>query len=342
MIKKIIVFLLLVVFVLSLTACGEKESKYTDEMFALDTFISFTLYDDDEELCKNTVEKCKNEIKRLEKLFSATLPDSDVYKINHREGDSVAVADETAYLLNESLGLSSKVDGAFDITIRELMSAWGFDSKEYKVPSDSEIEKALLNVGYDKVSVEGNLVTLESGVKIDLGGVAKGYIGEMVSEVIKNSSVDCAIVNMGGMIITVGEKESGEKFTVGVEHPDDTKGYFYTFFCDEVFVSTTGAYQRYFEENGVKYHHILDTKSGKPCDSEFSSVTVVGSSGEKTDMLSTAFFVMGLEKTKEYLKTHDDNSVVILSKDEKTLYVSESLNGTLEKEFKDEINIVYI
>ena len=342
MIKKTIAFLLLAFFACSLTACGETDSKYTDEMFALDTFISFTLYDNDEELCKTTVDECKREITRLEKLLSATHTSSDVYKINLSDGDSVQVSDETAYLIKESLELSSVVDGSFDITVRELMSAWGFDTKEYKVPENEVIEKALLKTGYEKVSVDKNLVTLESGVKIDLGGVAKGYITEMVSEVIKNSSVSCAVVNMGGMIITVGEKESGEKFTLGVEHPDDNKGYFYTFETDEVFVSTSGAYQRYFEENSVRYHHILDSKSGKPAQSEFSSVTVVGKSGEKTDMLSTAFFVMGLDKTKEYLKENEDYEVIMLSADEKTLYVSESINGSLEKEFKDDINIVYI
>lgn len=342
MIKKIVAFLLLVVFVLPLTACGEKESKYTDEMFALDTFISFTFYGSDENALKDTLYECKSEISRLEKLLSATVKDSDVYKINNRVEHTVKVSDETAYIIKNALNTAFECDGAFDITVRELMSVWGFDTKEYKVPLESEIEKALLNVGYDKLSINENTLTLEDGVKIDLGGVAKGYIASKICDIIIESPVSCAVVNMGGMIITVGEKENGENFTLGVEHPDDNKGYFYTFEIGEAFVSTSGSYQRYFEENSVRYHHILDSKSGKPCESEFSSVTVIGNNGEKTDMLSTAFFVMGLDKTKEYLKTHSEYSVIMLSSDMKTLYVSENLNGEVQNAFKDDINVIYI
>ena len=353
--KKILcVAMALVITTLSLCGCSSYQNFVKDEMFALDTIIRFTIYDDDEQLCKSTIDACKAEIVRLENLLSATKESSDIYKLNHSSGKAVKVSDETLYLIKNACEISAKTDSAFDVTIRPLMSIWGFDTKEYKVPSNDEIEKTLLNVGYENIAINGNEITLKNGMALDLGATAKGYIGDEVRDVINDSFVYSAIVDMGGMIITKGDGKSDDEsyFTIGLQYPDDNGECFFTFDCLETTISTSGGYQRYFESDGVRYHHILDSKTGKPSESDISSVTVIGEQGFECDALSTAFFVMGVDKTIGYVNTHKNDSfknsrVIILSSDLKTLYLSEefkkdNLNHELLAPYSKDIEIVYI
>lgn len=344
----------LVISVLSLCGCTNSQNFVKDEMFALDTIIRFTIYDEDEKLCKSTIDACKAEIVRLENLLSATKEGSDIYKLNHADGQAVKVSDETLFLIQNACEISTLTDGEFDISIRPLMSIWGFDTKEYKVPSSEDIEKTLLNVGYENIAINGNEITLKKGMAVDLGATAKGYIGDKVRDVINDSLVYSAIVDMGGMIITKGDGKSDDDryFTIGLQYPDDKGECFFTFDCTEVAVSTSGAYQRYFELDGVRYHHILDSKTGKPSERDISSVTVIGEQGFECDALSTAFFVMGVDQTIDYLNAHRNDSfknlrLIILSADMKTLYLSEkfksdNLNHEVLDPYSKDIEIVYI
>lgn len=347
-----VVFALLIA-VLPLCSCEKITSPYTDEMFALDTIIRFTLYDENEKLCEDTVQLCKDEITRLENLLSISKESSDVYKLNKSDEETVLLSEETAQLIIQACDISKSCDGAFDISVKPLMTLWGFDTKEYKVPSDSEIEKTLPLVSFENIKVERESVTKPKDTAVDLGGIAKGYVADKVRDIIKNAGVNSAIINLGGMITTVGESSSADKdyWRIGVEHPDENDSYFFTFDVNEASVSTTGAYQRYFEKDSVVYHHIIDPYTGKPADSEFSSVTVVGESGVYCDALSTAFYVMGVDKTTQYIKENfkdelQNYRVIILSSDMKTLYLSENFKSDkivhkLEKAF-DDIEIVYI
>lgn len=339
--------------VLTLCSCKKTVTPYTDEMFALDTIIRFTLYDEDEELCKDVVGKCKDEITRLENLLSISKENSDIYKLNNSKEEKCSVNKETALLINEACDISKSCDGAFDISVRPLMTLWGFDTKEYRVPSDSEIEKTLPLVSYENINVDGEYVTKAENIEIDLGGIAKGYVADKVAKIIKNSGVSSALINLGGMITTVGESSSSDKdcWRIGIVHPKDKESYFFHFEVNETNVSTTGAYQRYFEKGSKVYHHIIDPKTGKPVENDISSVTVVGESGLKCDALSTAFYVMGVDKTAQYINDNfinelKDYKVILLSDDMKTLYLSGSFKNCdaqyeLEKTF-DDIKIVYI
>ena len=352
--KKLLCVVFALLFVcLPLCSCSVGQITYTDEMFALDTIIRFTLYDEDESLCKDTVDKCKDEITRLENLLSATKKDSDIGKINNRDSDTVAVTRETAELIKKANELSLSCSGAFDITVKPLVTLWGFDSKNYTVPTDQEIKETLLNVGYEKLRANDEKITLDENVALDLGGIAKGYICDRVKAIIEKTEVNSAIINLGGMIATIGQSSSKDKehWRIGVEHPSDNESYFFTFDVIHPFVSTTGAYQRYFEKDSEIYHHILDTKTGYPAKSDISSVSVISDSGVECDALSTAFYVMGVEKTTDYINKNltqkgERYQVVILSSDMKTLYLSEefekdSIAHSIEKTF-DDIEIVYI
>ena len=352
--KKIIsVCLVFFLLILSLCGCVDKDNGVTDEMFALDTIIRFTLYDEDKELCEKVIEDCKAEIIRLENMLSATKEGSDINTLNNANGNAVTVSDETAELLGNALKLCKNTDGAFDITVRPLVSAWGFDTKKYKVPTDEEIKKALINVSYKDVQIDGNTVTIKEGMAVDLGAVAKGYIGDKVRKVLLDSSVYSALVDMGGMIICKNVSKSPDEmfWNIGLSYPDDSGECFLKFKNSSPAISTSGGYQRYFEMDGVTYHHIIDSKTGKPAKSDISSVTVIDNDGYVCDALSTAFYVMGVDKTVEYLNTHknvmgDRSLVLILSDDKNTLYASEefktyNLEPELLKGYED-IKIVYI
>ena len=351
--KKLFCVVFTLLFVcFSLCSCESAEKAYTDEMFALDTIIRFTLYDESEQLCRETVDKCKEEITRLENLLSATKDTSDIGKINKRESDTVTVSEETAVLIKKANDISLSCDGAFDVSVKPLVSLWGFDSKNYNVPSKKDIEETLLNVGYEKIK-NSEKITLEKNVMVDLGGVAKGYICDRLKAIIKETDVNSALINLGGMIATVGESSKKDKdhWTIGVEHPKGDASYFFTFDVTQPFVSTTGAYQRFFEKDSEIYHHILDPKTGYPAKSDISSVSVISDSGLECDALSTAFYVMGVDETIEYINenlTDEKNRylLVMLSDDMKTLYLSkefqeDNINHSIEKSF-DDIKIVYI
>ena len=345
--KLLTLFLAVAVLMLSLCSCT-KDKKTTDEMFALDTIISFSIYDGDETLCADTIDKCKAEITRLENLLSATKAYSDVYNINSSNGESVKVSEETDELLSRSLELSESVDGAFDISVYPLVKLWGFDTKEYKVPSDDEIGQTLKYVGYENITLNDSTVTLKENMSIDLGAVAKGYIAERLYSIMAQSKIQRGLINLGGMVI-VYDSKADNSFSIGVEYPD-TGEVFAVFETNTAFTVTSGAYQRYFEENGERYHHIIDTESGKPSDSDISSVTIVTKDAVAGDALSTAFYVLGVDKTIDYLRENTDEygekfSVIILNSNKDTVYVSSELidrGFELQGAFKDEINVEII
>ena len=347
--KKIFsVFFALLTVLLSLCGCADAE-KSTDEMFALDTIITFCIYSSDENISTDTISKCKDEIIRLENMLSATKKGSDVYNINHSDAKKVSVSDETIRLLQKARKLSESCDGAFDVSVYELVKLWGFDTKEYKVPTSDEVEKTLRYVGYSDVTIDKNDVLLKKGMSIDLGAIAKGYIGERLYDIMKNSEIDAGIINLGGMVVTYSSENSYKEFSVGVEYPD-TGDVFAKLNVSKPFTVTSGGYQRYFEKDSKRYHHILDPKTGKPSESDISSVTVISDDGVANDALSTAFYVMGVDETLEYLKNHnadveDGYSVIILSSDKSQVFVSEKLKADgfeLLDGYEKEININYV
>lgn len=346
--KKLMSLVLAVAVLMLSLCCCAVDNKTTDEMFALDTIISFSIYDSDETLRLATIDKCKSEITRLENLLSATKVGSDVYNINSANGGSVKISAETEELLSRCIELSESVDGAFDVSVYPLVKIWGFDTKEYKVPSDEKIEQTLDFVGYENITLKDSTVTLKENMSIDLGAVAKGYIAQRLYGIMAESEIQRGLINLGGMVI-VYDALVDDSFSIGVEYPD-TGEVFAVFETNTAFTVTSGAYQRYFEENGERYHHIIDTALGRPSDSDISSVTIVTDDAVAGDALSTAFYVFGVEKTIEYVKVNTDENgekfnFIILNSNKDTVYVSNDLVNSafeLQGAFKDEIAIEII
>ncbi|MGI5889136.1 MAG: FAD:protein FMN transferase, partial [Oscillospiraceae bacterium] len=213
---------------------------------------------------------------------------------------------------------------------RPLTELWGFSTGEYRVPSQEEISDALLHVGPEHASVSGETITLDEGTKIDLGAIAKGYLGDKLREILVEDGVSSAMLSLGGNIVLIGSKGSRD-WQVGLEipEPDRGNGIYAVLSVSDTNVVTSGAYKRYFEEDGKTYGHIIDPSTGYPAESGLSSVTVVCESGTKADVLSTALYVMGLKKAEEFWRENGGFEAVFTDMDG-NVYVTSGLEDSFK------------
>ena len=329
--KKTAVAAMCVILAAGMTACGKKadsaqsesvseNDKYSSDIFAMDTYMSLTAYG---EKAEDAVTEAIHEIQRLDAMFSVGNTDSDVTTANMQ--GSATVSDETAYLVEQSLEISRKTDGAFDITIYPVMELWGFTTKNYKVPQADELQETLKRVSYENVSLKDHELVLKNNAQIDFGGIAKGYTSSRVMQIFKEYGIEHGMVNLGGNVQTLGTKTDGTAWRVAIQSPQGGNQYLGILETSDQAVITSGGYERYFEENGVTYHHIIDPKTGYPSDSDLTSVTIVCADGTKADALSTSFFVMGLQKAESFYENTDlDFDVILLTKDNQ-IYISEGI-----------------
>ncbi|WP_255883923.1 MULTISPECIES: FAD:protein FMN transferase [unclassified Ruminococcus] len=300
--------LLLIFFILILTGCNGGEVKA--QLYAMNTVVDLTFYGGDETALVSS------ELNRLESILSVTREQSDISKINASNGNTVTVSEDTANVLKTAQTVYSDTQGCFDPTIYPVLRLWGFTGDSFRVPADSEINGALEKVGFASVSIDGCSLTAPKGVELDLGGIGKGYAGKMCRDLLKKSSVQSALLSIGGNVQTVGLKPDGSRWTVALKNPDGGDA-LCKISIGECAVVTSGGYERYFEENGKRYHHIIDPKTGRPAESEFKSVTVICEDGAVADALSTAFYVGGREVISKYLSGNSDVEVILYTNDNK-------------------------
>lgn len=207
------------------------------------------------------------------------------------------------------------------------MDAWGFTTQNYRIPSDEELKGLLENVNASKIQYDkaSKKVTLPAGVKIDFGGIAKGYTSSRIMDIYKKCGVTSGMVSLGGNVQLLGAKPDGSFWRVAVQSPDDTNDYLGVLEAEDKAVITSGGYERYFEENGKIYHHIIDPATGYPAENGLKSVTIVSDDGTLADGLSTSLFIMGKDKACDFWKEHSDKFDMILMTDDNELYVSEGI-----------------
>jgi len=315
----------------------EREEASESEIFALDTAISLKVYGSKRE---EVLKKLENKINELDELLSTGKDSSEVSRLN--EGGKAILSETGRELIKRSLELNQETDGLFDITIYPLMELWGFPSKNYKVPSDKEIKELLKNVGSDKIIFDeatGEISFKNEGMKIDFGGIGKGYITDELVRILTEEKVESVIINLGGNVFGFNKKPDGSLWNVAIRDPNEPENYMAVVRLENCAVITSGGYERYFEENGNIYHHILNPKNGKPSDSDLKSVSIVSKDGTLADTLSTALFIMGEKKAIEYWKTKGKNFDIILLTEDNRLLVSEGVSGQIVSERYD-INII--
>ena len=304
---------------------SEREEASESEIFALDTAIGLKVYGSKRE---EVLKKLENRINELDELLSTGKETSEVSRLN-RSGKAV-LSKITANLVKRSLEIYQKTDGLFDITIYPLMELWGFPSKNYKVPSDKEIKEKLKDVGSDKIIFDeaaGEISFKNRGMEIDFGGIGKGYITDELVKILTEEKVESAIINLGGNVFGFKKKPDGSLWNVAIRDPNEPDKYMAVIKLEDSAVITSGGYERYFEKDGVTYHHILDPRTGKPSNSNLKSVSIVSKDGTLADALSTSLFIMGEEGAAEYWKKNGNNFDIILMTKDNRLLISNNIKG---------------
>lgn len=273
---------ILAMALLCLSGCSVHTQK---TVFAMDTVMDLQVWGADSE---KAVQALQQMITETENTWSAVKADSLIARLNRGE---------TAQheLLKQVQALSARTKGAFDPNLGAAIALWGFRNKEYYVPTSQQLETAL----QEKIW--------------DLGGAVKGYTGALAVQLLDEMNIDRAILNLGGNIQTYGQKPDGTPWSVAIQNPDGGDHLGILSVVGTAAVVTSGDYQRYFEKDGVRYHHILDPKTGSPANSGLCAVTVVCRDGLTADVLSTALYVMGLEQAIAHWRESDDFQAVFVT-----------------------------
>ena len=315
----------------------EKSEASESEIFALDTAITLKVYGSKRVV---VLKKLEDKINELDDMLSTGKETSEVSRLN-RSGEAV-LSPTVANLVKRSLDIYKKTDGLFDITIYPLMELWGFPTKNYKVPSEKEIEEKLKLVGSDKIDFneETRKISFKNkGMEIDFGGIGKGYITDELVKILTDEKVESAIINLGGNVFGFRKKPDGSLWNIAIRDPNEPDKYMAAIRLEDSAVITSGGYERYFEENGVIYHHILDPRTGKPSESGLKSVSIISKDGTLADALSTSLFIMGEEKAVKYWKENGSNFDILLMTNDNRLLVSA---GIKDKVISDNYKIEVI
>lgn len=311
--KKIIICIVAVIAAIAVIAAviivDKRKEEYPSDSknsVAMGTIVTVKVYGEKAAAHADSISKM---VSSVENVISCKIESSPVSILN-RTGKTEN--DMVSSLLEICLGVSKDSGGIFDVSVGTVSSLWDFDSEKNVVPDNKDIKAALRTVDYTKIKIDGSAVLVGDNQQIDLGAVGKGYACDVISAYLKEAGVDGAVASVGGSILAYGKRnDSGDKWRIAVRDPDNESGYIGTIRLDEGFVSTSGDYEKYFEKDGKRYHHILNAKTGYPAESDLRSVTVVCDSGALSDALSTACFILGEEKSQALLAKYGAAAVFI-------------------------------
>lgn len=326
--KRFLPFLCCLLFLTGCTAAPDAAEPAQAQFFSMDTVMSIRVYSAGGE---DAIQAARQEIEGLDKLLSRTDPDSQISLLNSHAGDGTLVAldAQVAQLLSFAKSVSQLMPGCFDITIAPVMDAWGFTTEERHVPSGQDLAAAMALVDSGKLTVDAaaSAARLEqAGMEVDLGAVAKGFTAGRADAVLREQGVTSALLDLGGNVTTIGSKLDGSAWQVAVKDPQDTAEALCVLSLVDQTASTSGGYERYFEENGVTYHHIIDPETGYPADSGLLSVTVISSDPTLADALSTTLFVAGAEEALDFWRSREDFELVLCTQDNRVI-VTEGLEA---------------
>lgn len=289
--RKLLSILLIL---LTLTSCTEK--PVTDNRFQMGTIITVTAFD---KVGKDHIEGCFDVIGEVEELLDFHSESSELGYLNaHADEEAVKVSDELFDLISTAYEMTMLTDGAFNLAIGPLVELWDIGGENARVPEEWEIERVLPLLDWKNIILdesEKSVYFAMPGMKIDLGGIGKGYAADRVVEYLRENGVEKALLNLGGNVYALGEKSKDTPWKVGIRKPEDDSNEFFTVVeIEDSSVVTSGGYERYFiAEDGKRYHHILDSNTGYPAESDILSVTIVNESSTLSDVLSTAAFALG-------------------------------------------------
>ena len=279
---------------------SQEPEQLTTTLFVFDTVVTLTAT-----CSQETLDALADRCQYFESIFSRTIETSDIGRINAAGGEPVEVAPETVDIIEKALRYCEESDGRFDITIGAVSSLWDF--KEGVLPEAEAIARAVQHVDYTNVQVDGTTVTLaDPESKLDLGGIAKGYIADDLCRMLVESGCASGVVNLGGNVKTVGTKPDGSEWHVGIQDPNDVTGTVVAaVYSQDTSVVTSGLYERQFEKDGERYWHILDPKTGYPVQTDLVSATIISAASIDGDGYTKPLFMMGHDEALAWLNEKD-------------------------------------
>lgn len=300
-----------------LSGCSIQQ-PYQQTRILLGTYITIKIADADKSAVqlKEAVNKAFAEIKKVEDLLSSFRQGNTVDKINNSGTNEVLLDEDTFYILEKAKYFYEISDSAFDITVLPLLELWGFHKKNYSLPSEEAIKETLRRVGSNKMMLnkeKKSLRFLKDGMKIDLGGIGKGYAVDRAVYILRKEGVKNALVAAAGDIYCIGRKSKSEKWKVGIRDPIRKNKIIQELELEDVAISTSGSYENYFEVGGKRYSHIINPKTGRPVENNLLSVTIIAKDNITADALATAVFVLGKEKGLEMVNRLSGIKAIIIT-----------------------------
>ncbi|MFV0344548.1 MAG: FAD:protein FMN transferase [Anaerocolumna sp.] len=324
--KKLFLIIIFCTLLVTLMGCTSKEQIYEQQEFKMDTIMNLKAYGSKAE---QAIKKAYERIDEIEQMASAQIETSDVSKINASAGKAyVKVHSEIILMLQTAVKYSDLSEGAFDITVGPIIKLWGIGTDQERIPTDAEINETLNLVGYENISInaeESSVMLLKEGMSIDLGGIAKGFAADEVVKIFRESGVENALINLGGSsMYTLGVKPDKSLWSIAIQHPrkDKNGNYAGIIKMSSQALSTSGDYERYFIENGIRYHHIMNPFTGYPAVAGVMSDTIVISGDNPNgnmlaDILTKVTFVSGVDKGLEIIDSLEGVECLAITTDNK-------------------------
>lgn len=324
--RRALLFLMVVV---ASTGCSPPPEKRSEAEFLLGTVIDVTTYG---EVPDSVFESVFERVREIETRMSTSEEDyetTELMEVNDAAGRSpVHVSEDTFEVVSQAVEYSRLTEGAFDVTVQPLVSLWGIGTESAAIPEEEQIDAALAAVDYRRVDLEPathSIYLPREGMGVDVGGIAKGYAADEAERILRDAGVRWALLDFGGNILTIGTKPDGSHWRIGIQlpSPEASRGtYLGIVEVSDLAVVTSGTYERYFEEDGIRYHHILDTDTGYPVRNSLESVTIITDVSMRADALSTAVFAMGLDAGRDFVETLDEVEALFVTKDKEVYFTS--------------------
>lgn len=328
--KRTISFVLLLLLLVGLFSCNTQDQEpIVRQDFALATVVEITLRDHGSE---ELMDQLFARLREIEARMSTSEEGSDIYKLNHAKGEPVEVHEDTYYVIHKAKEYFDLTGGFFDPSIGRVVDLWKIGSEDARIPSADEIKEALTTVDGSQIELlPDQKVRIPQGMMLDLGAIAKGYAADEVANMAREHGVSSAIFDLGGNVLALGNKD-GKDFRIGIQEPfsDIQRGVpFAILSLSDATVVTSGDYERFFEEDGKRYHHILDYRTGYPVENDLASVSIITSSSIEADALSTAVYAMGAEKGKAFIESREELEAIFVTRDKRVIMTEGLLENFL-------------
>lgn len=301
--------------------------------FAMGTVVTQKVYGENGQVAIN---QAIERIRSLEGLLTFNAPEGDIYNLNNNAGKKeVELNPLTIEVIKKAQQVAELSNGAFDVTIGPVVKSWGIGTENQRIPSAEELHKMLPAINYKDLEFDDHAAYLKNpGQQVDLGGIAKGYAGDEVIQIYKKNGIKSAYINLGGNVMTLGGKPDGSPWTVGIRNPrieeaKDGQQILGSITVRDKAVVTAGDGERYFIQDGIRYHHIIDPHTGYPAQSNLMSVTLVTDSSFDADALDTAVFILGLERGMDLIEKYGGIEAIFITTDRKII-VTDGLKGNFK------------